>query len=146
LGSVRILYPKPKLGQLLRASGPISKSKSEGQGAAELARNCERQLIALVIQVEQAVGRLSAVPDEQALARLYGLLAGGVGAGAVLERQGVDTALLKLCSLISRFRAHGTYDAEAMTAHVKALRVLVVGRDLSDADVDQQLVCLTGKR
>jgi hypothetical protein len=147
LSSARITFPKTKLRQLMRAPPelPAAQRKQQIATAADAAvQACEQQLISLIVQIEQKAKIIDDGGHADAVGDLYGLSAGAVGAGAVLGRGGVDEAFLNLCSLLSRCRAEGRYDHEGVAAHLRALRVLASGRELTDAEISEQLANLKG--
>ena len=127
-GSVRFVFPKLKLEQLLRAPGGAPIAEALAQAEANLATirpTCLADMLDLLVQVEAAFARLGAAPDPARLAELYAIAVRGIGAGAVCGASAVDEALGSLCELLDQAQTCGGHHRDAIGVHVRSWRLLM---------------------
>lgn len=127
-GSVRFVFPKLKLEQLLRAPGGTPVAEALAQAEANLATirpTCLADLMNLLVQVEAVFARLAAQPDPADLAELYRISVRGIGAGDVCGAPAVDEALGSLCELLDQAQAGGGRHRDAIGVHVRSWRLLM---------------------
>jgi hypothetical protein len=128
MSSVRFVFPKPRLAQLLKMPGgiPVAEALERAQAnLEEIKPTCSAELTALLELTEVAYGALSDNFDDVGLERLYAVAVRGVGGGRVCGVPGVDVALTSLCDLLDYLRTQKRYDREAIGVHIRAWRLLM---------------------
>jgi hypothetical protein len=128
MSSVRFVFPKVRLAEILKAPGGLTVAEALERAEAnleEIKPTCIAELAALLEYAEAAFERLAPDVDDAGLADLYAIAVRGIGAGAVCGAPGVDDALTSLCDLIDHLRTTGHYDRPAVGVHVRAWRLLM---------------------
>jgi hypothetical protein len=139
--SVRFVFPKPRLNELLRMPGGLAVAEAVERAQANLETikpTCRAELLALLELCEAGSSSLEDAYDEPAVTGLYSLAVKGIGAGDVCGAPAVDIALTSLCDLLDHLRTLGRYDHEAVGVHVRAWRLLMT-TDLPKAGAEQVL-------
>jgi hypothetical protein len=131
VSTVRFVFPKPRLAQLLKMPGgvPVAEALERAQANLEDIRpTCLAELQALL---ELAQARLEAIEgdagDESGVAELYAIAVRGIGGGEVVKIPALDAALTSLCDLLDHLRTQGRFDREAIAVHLQAWRLLIAG-------------------
>ncbi|MFC3071335.1 hypothetical protein [Phenylobacterium soli] len=143
--SVRFVFPKPRLNELLRSPGglPVAEALERAQANLESIKpTCAAELMALLELCEASYWNLKDDYDEPAVTELYTLAVKGIGAGEVCGVPAVDPALTSFCDLLDHLRTLKRYDHDAVGVHVRAWRLLMTS-DLPKAGADQILDGLT---
>jgi hypothetical protein len=141
MSSVRFVFPKPRLNELLRTPGglPVAEAIERAQANLETIKpTCSAELLALLELSEAAYQSLKDEYDEPAVTGLYSLAVQGIGAGEVCGAPAVDIALTSFCDLLDHLRTLKRYDHEAVGVHVRAWRLLM-SADLPKAGAEQIL-------
>lgn len=128
MSTVRFVFPKVRLAEILKAPGGLAVADALEQAQANLATlkpTCLAEQTALLEQAEAAFEQLGAAFDDAALADLYTIAVRGIGTGAVCGAPAVDEALGSLCDLVDHLRSNGKYDRDAIGVHVRAWRLLL---------------------
>jgi len=145
--SVRMLFPKNRLGELLRKPGGLKVSEAMEQANANLATlrgACLDDLTAVVEDMEQRFTAFPGAFDDAAVTDFYTAAGRSVGVAGACGIGAVDAALTSLCVLLDNLRLRRQWDAEAVQVHVKSLRVLVsLAKAGQDSGLDQILDGLT---
>jgi len=139
--SVRFVFPKPRLNELLRTPGglPVAEALERAQANLEAIKpTCTAELLALLELCEAAYWALKSDYDEPAVTELYSLAAKGIGAGEVCGAPAVDVALTSFCDLLDHLRTLKRYDHDAVGVHVRAWRLLMTA-ELPKAGAEQVL-------
>ena len=139
--SVRFVFPKPRLNELLRMPGglPVAEALERAQKNLEAIKpTCTAELLALLELCEQSYWNLKEDFNEPAVTELYSLAVKGIGAGEVCGVPPVDVALTSFCDLLDHLRTLKRYDHEAVGVHVRAWRLLMTA-GLPAAGADQIL-------
>lgn len=139
--SVRFVFPKPRLNELLRSPGglPVAEALERAQANLETIKpTCTAELMALLELCEAAYWNLKDEYDEPAVTELYSLAVKGIGAGEVCGLPPVDVALTSFCDLLDHLRTLKRYDHDAVGVHVRAWRLLMTS-DLPEAGARQIL-------
>jgi len=139
--SVRFVFPKPRLNELLRLPGglPVAEAVERAQANLETIKpTCTAELLALLELFEAAYQSLKDEYDEPAVTGLYTLAVKGIGAGEICGAPAVDVALTSLCDLLDHLHTLKRYDHEAVGVHVRAWRLLMT-TDLPRAGAEQVL-------
>jgi hypothetical protein len=126
--SVRFVFPKPRLNELLRMPGglPVAEALERAQKNLESIKpTCMAELMALLELCEASYWNLKDNYDEPAVTELYSLAVKGIGAGEVCGTPPVDVALTSFCDLLDHLRTLKRYDHEAVGVHVRAWRLLM---------------------
>lgn len=141
MSSVRFVFPKPRLAELLRTPGglPVAEAVQRAQANLETIRpTCVAELQALLELAEAGFWTLGERFDDAGLEGLYAIAVQGIGAGEVCGCPPVDVALTSFCDLLDHLRTLRRHDREAVGVHVRAWRLLMTS-DLPQAGVDQVL-------
>jgi hypothetical protein len=128
MSSVRFVFPKLKLEQLLRTPGglPVAEALAQAKTNLETLRpTCLAELLELLVQAEASFVRLGPDADPAVLAELYAIAVRGIGAGAVCGAPAVDDALGSLCELLDRALTGGGGHRDAIGVHVRSWRLLM---------------------
>jgi hypothetical protein len=128
MSSVRFVFPKHRLAELLATPGGLPVVEALDQARANLETikpMCRAELLALLDLAEAAYGGLGEAFDDAGMADLYGLAVRGVGAGSVCGAPAVDDALTSLCELLDHLRSRQLYDRAAIGVNMRAWRLLV---------------------
>lgn len=128
MSSVRFVFPKLKLDQMIRASGGRAVADLLVQANANLDTlkpTCRDELLTLLGEAEQGFGGRGAEACDQDLASLYAIAARGIGAGAVCGAPDVDDALGSFCDLINALQSTGRRDTTPLGVHLHAWRLLM---------------------
>jgi hypothetical protein len=128
MSSVRFVFPKVRLAEIIKTPGGLSVAEALERAQANLDTlkpSCIAELTALLEFAEAAMDRLDDAFDEGGLADLYAIAVRGIGAGAVCGLPAVDEALGSLCDLIDHLRTGGAYDRAALGVHVQSWRLLM---------------------
>lgn len=139
--SVRFVFPKPRLNELLRSPGglPVAEALERAQANLETIKpTCTAELMALLELCEAAYWNLKDAYDDPAVTELYTLAVKGIGAGEVCGLPPVDVALTSFCDLLDHLRTLKRYDHDAVGVHVRAWRLLMTS-DLPPAGSQQIL-------
>jgi hypothetical protein len=139
--SVRFVFPKPRLNELLRMPGglPVAEAVERAQANLETIKpTCVAELLALLELCEASYSSFTGDYDEAAVTGLYSLAVKGIGAGDVCGAPAVDIALTSFCDLLDHLRTLKRYDHEAVGVHVRAWRLLM-SADLPKAGAEQIL-------
>jgi hypothetical protein len=139
--SVRFVFPKPRLNELLRMPGglPVAEALERAQKNLEAIKpTCIAELSALLELCEASYWNLKDAYDEPAVTELYSLAVKGIGAGEVCGVPPVDVALTSFCDLLDHLRSLKRYDHDAVGVHVRAWRLLMTA-GLPAAGADQIL-------
>lgn len=126
--TVRFVFPKPRLAQLLRTPGglPVAEALERAQNnLEELKPTCMAELQALLELAQARLDEMGETLDDAGMADLYAIAVRGIGGGEVCERPSVDVALTSLCDLLDRLRTRGAYDRAAIAVHVQSWRLLM---------------------
>lgn len=129
--SVRFVFPKPRLNELLRTPGglPVAEALERAQANLDLIKpTCTAELLALLELCETAYATVGSEYDEPAVTELYALAVRGIGAGEVCGAPAVDVALTSFCDLLDHLRTLKRYDRDAVGVHVRAWRLLMVAQ------------------
>src|SRR3954467_11275012 len=97
--SVRFVFPKPRLGALLRKPGglpAVEALENAGRNLQALRGACLEDLDAAVSRIEALFARLPPAFDSDAMAELYTLCLGSVGVAGAVGMDAIDTALSSL--------------------------------------------------
>jgi hypothetical protein len=136
MSSVRFVFPKPRLAQLLKTPGgvPVAEALERAQKNLETIRpTCLAELQALLELSEARLEAMGETAGEDALAELYAVAVGGIGGGEVCGAPSVDAALTSLCDLLDHLRTTGRFDRAAIGVHLNAWRLLLSGTQPADA-------------
>jgi hypothetical protein len=139
--SVRFVFPKHRLNELLRSPGglPVAEALERAHANLESIKpTCMAELVALLELCEASYWNLKDAYDEPAVTELYSLAVKGIGAGEICGAPAVDAALTSFCDLLDHLRTLKRYDHEAVGVHVRAWRLLITA-DLPAAGADQIL-------
>jgi hypothetical protein len=139
--SVRFVFPKPRLAELLRTPGglPVAEAVQRAQQNLEAIRpTCMAELQALLELCEAACASLGPEFDDAAVEEVYAIAVKGIGAGEVCGRPPVDIALTSFCDLLDHLRTLKRFDGQAVGVHVGAWRLLM-GPGLPPQGADQVL-------
>jgi hypothetical protein len=139
--SVRFVFPKPRLNELLRSPGglPVAEALEQAHANLEAIRpTCTAELLALLELCEASYWNLKDAYDEPAVTELYSLAVKGIGAGEICGRPAIDAALTSFCDLLDHLRTLKRYDHEAVGVHVRAWKLLMMA-DLPQAGAEQIL-------
>jgi hypothetical protein len=139
--SVRFVFPKSRLNELLRMPGglPVAEALERAQANLEAIKpTCSAELLALLELCEAAYQSLTDQYDEAAVTGLYTLAVKGIGAGEICGAPAVDAALTSFCDLLDHLRTLRRYDHQAVGVHVRAWRLLMT-TDLPAAGAQQVL-------
>lgn len=126
--SVRFVFPKPRLNELLRTPGglPVAEAIEQARKNLESIRpTCTAELAALLELCEAGFQNLADDYDDATLAELYAIAVKGIGAGDVCGMPSVDLALTSFCDLLDHMRTLKRFDREAVGVHVRAWRLLM---------------------
>ncbi len=126
--SVRFVFPKVRLAEILKAPGglAVADALERCQANLELIKpTCVAEMVALIELAESRYGQLGEAFDDQALADLYAVAVQGIGGGAVCGAPTVDNALNSFCDLLDSMRNTKRFDREAVGVHVRAWRLLM---------------------
>lgn len=147
MSAVRFFVPENRLGTLLRVPGgaPVADAVVAAEaGLAELEGPAREELAAALAAVEESAARRTAQFDAAGLEELYGLAQGAIGLASLCQRPAVDEALRSLCDLLDNLGRSERWDAEAVTVHVRSLRLLMGEAGAKDGQAAQ--VVLQGLR
>lgn len=139
--SVRFVFPKPRLNELLRTPGglPVAEAIEQARKNLEsIQPSCTAELLALLELCEAGVQSLGDDYDDAALTEIYSLAVKGIGAGEICGVGGVDVALTSFCDLLDHLRTLKRFDRDAVAVHVRAWRLLMAA-GLPDAGAQQVL-------
>ncbi|HEY2356789.1 MAG TPA: hypothetical protein VGH86_05020 [Phenylobacterium sp.] len=128
MSSVRFVFPKHRLAEILRQPGGLAVAEALDRAQANLEMikpTCRAELVALLEMAEVGFDRLGEDFDEPGMAELYALAVRGIGVGAVCGAPAVDEGLTSLCDLLDHLRSRGLYDREAIGVNVRAWRLLM---------------------
>lgn len=128
MSSVRFVFPKVRLAEILKTPGGLTVADALERAQANLDTlkpSCLAELAALLEFGEAALDRLDETFDEGGLADLYAIAVRGIGAGAVCGLPAIDEALTSLCDLIDHLQTTGQYDRAALGVHVQSWRLLM---------------------
>ena len=128
MSSVRFVFPKPRLAQLLRMPGglPVAEALEQAEQNLEGIRpTCVSELQALLELADARFQGLAAEADDAGVADLYAIAVRGIGGGQVCGLPGVDEALTSFCDLLDHLRSNGRYDRAAIGVHVSSWRLLM---------------------
>ena len=120
MSSVRIVFPKLKLADQLRAPGGATVVEALAQSAENLATlspDCLKELRALSEKIDAGFEQVLKAVTPTSATEFYGLAASGVGLGTVGGIPAVDQTLISLCRLMDYFEMHGRWDQEALRVH-----------------------------
>ncbi|THD74226.1 MAG: hypothetical protein E7812_17990 [Phenylobacterium sp.] len=126
--SVRFVFPKPRLNELLRTPGglPVAEAIENARKNLEAIKpTCTAELLALLELSEAGFWNLKNDFDDAALEELYAIAVKGIGAGEVCGVANVDVALTSFCDLLDHLRTLKRFDREAVGVHVRAWRLLM---------------------
>ena len=135
MSSVRFVFPKVRLTEIMRTPGGLSVAEALERARANLESirpTCMAELVALLGQADAAFGRMDETYDEAAVVDLYSLAVRGIGAGAVCGAPAMDEALTSLCDLLDHLKTAQRFDREAVAVHLRAWRLLM-SADLPEA-------------
>jgi len=128
MSSVRFVFPKPRLAQLLRMPGglpvPEALERAE-QNLATIRPTCVAELETLLALADARFLDLAPGPDDAGMSDLYAIAVRGIGGGQVCGLPGVDTTLTSLCDLLDHLRSNGRYDRAAIGVHLRSWRLLM---------------------
>jgi len=128
MSSVRFVFPKPRLAQLLRMPGglPVPEALERAEQNLETIRpTCVAELESLLELADARFQTLGTGPDDAGMAEIYAIAVRGIGGGQVCGLPGVDVALTSLCDLIDHLRSNGRYDRAAVGVHLRSWRLLM---------------------
>ncbi|HEX3699128.1 MAG TPA: hypothetical protein VHV27_00485 [Phenylobacterium sp.] len=126
--SVRFVFPKPRLNELLRTPGglPVAEAIEQARNNLEAIKpTCTAELLALLELSEAGAANLKDDFDDASMAELYAIAVKGIGAGEVCGVPPVDPALTSFCDLLDHLRTLKRIDREAIGVHVRAWRLLM---------------------
>jgi hypothetical protein len=136
LSAVRFVFPKPRLGKLLKLPGglPVAEALERSQANLETIRpTCLAELAELLELAEARLQAMGEALDDAGMADLYAVSVRGIGAGQVCRVPAVDGALTSLCDLLDHLRTSRRYDRQAIAVHVQAWRMLLSMGDRPEA-------------
>jgi hypothetical protein len=125
-GSVRFVFPKNRLQELIHAPGGITVAEALQQADANLETlkpQSREELLGLLAEAEAAFEAAAEPADTQAT--LYSIAVRGIGAGAVCGAPDVDGALGSLCDLVDHLQQNGSADRNGLAVHLRAWRLLM---------------------
>ena len=128
MSSVRFVFPKPRLAELLAMPGglPVAEAVERAQANLESIKpTCSAELLALLELCEAGYATLGDGFDDSALEGLYAIAVKGIGAGEVCGAPPVDIALTSFCDLLDHLRTLRRCDRAAVGVHVQAWRLLM---------------------
>ncbi|MFC3077892.1 hypothetical protein ACFODL_07320 [Phenylobacterium terrae] len=128
MSAVRFFVPENRLGKLLRIPGgaPVADAVVAAEaGLAELEAPAREELAAALAAVEACAAQRPAQFEAAGLEELYGLAQGAIGLASLCQRPSVDEALRSLCDLLDHLARCERWDAEAVSVHVRSLRLLM---------------------
>jgi hypothetical protein len=141
MSSVRFVFPKPRLAELLSMPGglPVAEAVERAQANLDAIRpTCTAELQALLELCEAGLASLGDGFDDAGVEGLYAIAVKGIGAGEVCGAAPVDIALTSFCDLLDSLRALQRYDREAVAVHIRAWRLLLTA-GLPKTGADQVL-------
>jgi hypothetical protein len=128
MSSVRFVFPKPRLAQLLRMPGglPVAEALERAeQNLQSIRPTCAAELQALLELADSRFQALGAEADDAGMADIYAIAVRGIGGGQVCGMAGVDVTLTSLCDLLDHLRSNNRYDRAAIGVHVRSWRLLM---------------------
>jgi hypothetical protein len=128
MSSVRFVFPKPRLAQLLRMPGglPVAEALERAEQNLESIRpTCVAELQALLELADARFQGLAQDNDDAGMADIYAIAVRGIGGGQVCNMPGVDVTLTSLCDLLDHLRSNGRYDRAAIGVHIRSWRLLM---------------------
>lgn len=126
--SVRILFPKNKLGELMRAPGGMKADEALKAADANLLELKEPLLAELRTALEEIHAGFAAygpVYDDAKLDGLYAISSRTVGMAGLCGLPAIDEAVTSLCDLLDHLKHQRQWDAEAVGVHIHSLRILL---------------------
>jgi hypothetical protein len=147
VSAVRFFVPENRLAKLLRVPGgaPVAEAVGAAEaGLGELEGPAREELAAALAAVEACAGRRPAQFEAAGVEELYGLSQGAIGLASLCQRPAVDEALRSLCDLLDNLARNERWDAEAVTVHVRSLRLLMGDAGVKDGQAAE--VVLQGLR
>ncbi|KQW73309.1 hypothetical protein ASE17_10280 [Phenylobacterium sp. Root77] len=147
MSSVRIHTPPVKLAKLLRTPGglPVAEAvQRAGAGLASLKTECLGELKTVLEQAEACAARAGPDYDAALAGELYDIVAKPIGVPSVCGLTAVDTALISLSDLLDYLKGQERWDANAVTVHLRAFRLLL--HTEGSADVAGTQAILAGLR
>jgi len=128
MSSVRFVFPKVRLAEILKAPGGLAVADALERAQANLESikpTCIAEMAALVELAESHFDQLGEAFDDDALAEIYAIAVRGIGGGAVCGAPALDNALTSLCDLLDALRNTRRYDREAIGVHIRSWRLLM---------------------
>jgi hypothetical protein len=128
MSSVRFVFPKPRLAQLLRMPGglPVAEALARAEANLESIKpTCVAELQALLELADARFQGLGQETDDTGMADIYAIAVRGIGGGRVCGLPGVDIALTSLCDLLDHLRSNNRYDRAAIGVHIRSWRLLM---------------------
>lgn len=128
MSAVRFFVPENRLGKLLRIPGGAAVEDAviaAESGLADLEAPAREELTAALAAVEACAAERPAQFEAAGVEELYGLAHGAIGLASLCQRPSVDEALRSLCDLLDNLSRAERWDAEAVSVHVRSLRLLM---------------------
>ncbi|MEO8114968.1 MAG: hypothetical protein ABI655_11330 [Phenylobacterium sp.] len=130
MSTVRFVFPKPRLAELLKMPGglPVAEALERAQRSLEeIKPTCIAELQALLELSEARFEAMGEAPDPETILELYAVVVRGIGGGQVCGAPAVDEVLTSLCDLLDALRTQGRFERDAIGVHLSAWRLLVGG-------------------
>jgi len=143
MSAVKIFTPPVKLAKQLRTPGglPVAEAvQRAGAGLAGLKKECLGELTAVLEQAEACAARAGADYDAALAGELYDIVAKPIGVPSVCGLAAVDTALISLSDLLDYLKGQERWDANAVTVHLRAFRLLLHTEGSADAAGTQAIL------
>lgn len=128
MSSVKIHVPQVRLAKLLRTPGgaPVAEALQRASAGLEgLKTDCLAELKTTLEQAEAIAAKATGAYDEALVAELYGVVSTPIGVPSTCGLQSVDTALISLSDLLDYLKGQQRWDANAVTVHLRAFRLLL---------------------
>ena len=143
MSAVKIFTPPVKLAKLLRTPGGMRVSEAverAGQGLESLKKDCLAELQGVLDAAEACAARAGPDYDAALAGELYAIVAKPIGVPSVCGLKSVDTALISLSDLLDYLKGQQRWDANAVTVHLRAFRLLLHTEGAADAAGTQAIL------
>lgn len=128
MSSVRFVFPKVRLAEILRTPGGLPVAEALERAQANLSHirpTCVAELAGLLELAEATFERMGEDYEEAAVSELYALAVRGIGGGGVCGTPAVDQALTSLCDLLDHLKNAQQFDRESVAVHLQSWRLLL---------------------
>lgn len=127
-GAVKISTPPVRLAKLLRTPGglPVAEAvQRAGAGLQTLKGDCVAELQSVLDAAEACVAAAKGGYDAAIAAQLYEIVSKSIGVASICDLEAADTVLISLADLVDYLNGQVRWDAEAITVHLGAFRLLL---------------------